>query len=131
MIDVDAIQRQEFLVRSTFDTELESYKQSMDEIEAKMAKVHKRAAKDLGLDCGGALKLEYIGHLGHHFRITLSNDSVLRKKDEYKVLNTANNGIRFATDELAALSSEFDNLRVAYEEQQQSIVEEVIRVARK
>lgn len=39
-------------------------------------------------------------------------------------------GLRFTTDKLSELNSECNDARTSYEEQQKSIVDEVVRVAR-
>ncbi|KAG4080064.1 hypothetical protein HA402_014504 [Bradysia odoriphaga] len=129
VIDAEGIKRGEYFIRPSFDTELETVKASMDEVEEKMDKKLKAAAKDLNLDAGTTIKLEYVAHHGHHFRITLSNESVLRKNNKYKTLDAVKGGVRFNTDALVLLNDELNEIRKAYEEQQQSIVEEVIRVA--
>lgn len=131
VIDVDGIQRGEYFIRPTFDTELETVKASMDEVEAKIDKQLRAAAKDLDLEAGTAIKLEYVAHHGYHFRITLSNESALRKNAKYKTLDAVKGGVRFNSDDLVSLNDEFNDIREAYEEQQKNIVDEVIRVARK
>lgn len=128
VIDVEGIKRGEYLIRPSFYKELEELKESMDEIEEQMNKELKRASKELKLD---NLKLEFVAHHGYHFRITLQNESVIRKHDKYVILDAVKSGVRFISDKLSDLNTSFTDVRNSYEEQQKSVVEEVIRVARK
>lgn len=126
IIDVDAIEKGEFLVRPSFDDKLQELKDTMDQFESKMDKIHSKAIDELGLD---AVKLEYVSHLGYHFRVTLSNESCLRGNKKYKTIDTLKGGVRFTNDQLEDLNNDFLRAKDDYEETQQSIVEEVIRVA--
>lgn len=131
IIDVDGIKRGEYFIKPSFDTELEELKESMDAIEEKLNDELAKAARDLKVDSGTTLKLEFVAQHGYHFRITLNNESILRNKDKYKTLGALKGGVRFTTDKLTDLNSEFNDVRTSYEEQQKSIVDQVVRVARK
>ncbi len=130
VIDNEGIKRNEFFIRPSFDDDLAAVKESMQSLEEKMDEDFRKAAKDLKLEMGTALKLEYVAHHGYHYRITLSNETVLRKNDKYTILDTVKGGVRFVTERLSALNKKYDAERTSYEEQQQAIVDEVIRVAR-
>lgn len=130
IIDVDGIKRGEYFIKPSFDNELGELKESMDEIEEKMNRELAKAAKDLKLDSGTAIKLEFVAQHGYHLRVTLNNESLLRNKDKYKTLGAVKGGLRFTTDKLSEFNSEFNDARTSYEEQQKSIVDEVVRVAR-
>lgn len=126
IIDVKAIEKGEFLVCSSFDDRLKSLKESMDSFEMKMEKIHSRVIKDLGID---SVKLEYVSHLGYHFRVTLKDEEGLRGNKKYKKIDALKSGCRFTNDDLENLNEDFLQSKQEYEEQQQSIVEEVIKVA--
>lgn len=126
IIDVEAIEKGEFLVRPSFDERLEELKKTMDEFESKMRKLHSKAISDLGND---SVKFEYVSHLGHHFRITLKDESCLRGNKKYRSIDTLKGGVRFTNDGLESLNNEFLQAKEEYEEQQQSIVDEVIKVS--
>lgn len=127
IIDIDAIEKGEFLVRSSFDDQLGELKSTMDSYESKMKRLLSEASNDLDLD---SVKLEYVSHLGYHFRITLRDESALRKKTyKYRILDTVKGGARFTNNALEGLNQKFSEARDEYEEQQQSIVDEVIKVA--
>lgn len=126
IIDIDAIEKGEFLVRSSFDEQLAELKSTMDSFESKMQRQLSKVVDDLSLD---SVKLEYVSHLGHHFRITLRDEGNIRKNNKYRILDAVKGGVRFTTDTLDNLNQECLQAREDYEQQQQSIVEEVIKVA--
>lgn len=126
VIDKDGIERGEFFVKASFDDELGDLHDNMDAIKEKIQSQLRKATSDLGLD---SIKLDYVSHLGYHFRIPLKDESVIRKNNKYKVLDAIKGGARFSTDRLGDLNDDFRQAKVAYEEQQKSIVDEIVRVA--
>lgn len=130
VLDMHLIEKGEFMIRATFDEKLNEIKQDMDEIEKKMRKELKKSAAILGLDEGTTLKLDYVTHIGHHFRTTRKEDQTLRKhQDCFITIDTARGGIRFTTEKLKSLNEDFGAQKEIYEEQQKGIVEEIVRVA--
>lgn len=125
IIDVESIERGEFLVRPSFDPQLQELKNTMDEFETKMGKIHSKAMNDLS----DGVKLEYVSHLGYHFRLTLKDEGVLRNNKKYRTLDALKGGVRFTNDALENLNQDFLQAKTGYEEQQESIVDEVIKVA--
>lgn len=128
IIDKDGLEKGEYFVKPSFDDQLAEMKSSMDEIEEKINKQLTKAIKDLGFD---SIKLEYVSHLGYHFRILLKDESVIRKNSKYRILDAIKGGARFTTDRLSDLNDEYTQAKVSYEEQQKTIVDEIIRVASK
>lgn len=126
IIDIDAIRRGEFRIEASFDPELGELKQTMDTFESRMQRLLARAKNDLEMD---NVKLEYVSHLGHHFRLTLKDEGNLRKNNQFRILDAVKGGVRFTTEALDSLNQDFLSAQERYDEQQQSIVEEVIRVA--
>lgn len=125
ILDIESIERGEFLVQSNFDEELEKLKGDMDKLEAKMRKEHSKVNNDLGQE----VKLEFVSHLGYHFRVTLRDEAVLRKNKKYNIIDALKGGVRFKNDALESLNADFISARDEYEQQQKSIVDEVITVA--
>lgn len=128
VIDFEAIETGEYLVKASFDEELLEMKERMSKLLHKMEKLQEKATQDLDLEKQN-LKLLNVSHLGYHFRITVKDDSTLRKNKNYKILDVVKGGIRFTTDKLTDINEEFCSLRSRYEEQQQTIVEEIVKVA--
>lgn len=128
-IDLNEVDKGEFLIKASFDPKLQELKEKLDSIEMKMDRELNKAAEDLELDAGTTIKLEYVSHIGFHFRITLKEDSALRKQNKYKIIDTARGGIRFTCDSLSSLNDKFSSTKSEYEEQQKDIVEEIVGVA--
>lgn len=97
----------------------------MDEFETKMDKQLSKVKADIS----DSVKLEYVSHLGYHFRITLKEEHSLRNNKNYRTLDTVKGGVRFTNDRLNDLNDDFKQAKGEYEEKQQSIVEEVIKIA--
>ncbi|XP_053675330.1 DNA mismatch repair protein spellchecker 1 [Anopheles nili] len=129
IIDLDAIERGEYLVKATFDTQLHERKLEMDKVYSKMERHLSAVAHDIGLEAGTSIKLEFVSHHGYHFRITLKDETVIRKNNSYRILDAIKGGVRFTSDKLHEYSESFAAIKKDYEEQQQTIVSEVIRVA--
>lgn len=128
VIDAENLKKGEYLVRSSFDDDLNDIKQSMDYIDEKLAKETKSSAKLLGLDEGSTLKLDYVSHLGFYLRTTKKEDKNVRKHSKFSVIDTARGGLRFTTDLIKGLNEEYAVLKASYEEQQKNIVSEICRI---
>ncbi|XP_059618269.1 DNA mismatch repair protein spellchecker 1 [Phlebotomus argentipes] len=124
ILDMDGIEKGEYLINPSFDEELQTMKEKMDDIEERVKKEQRKAANDLNLD----VKLDVVSHIGYHFRISLKDESAIRKNKKYSMIDAVKGGARFTTNTLRDLNSDFQEVRESYEEQQKSIVEEVIRV---
>lgn len=129
IFDTEGIDRGEYLIKASFDDQLQEMKENMDSLERNINKQLLSAANDLGLEARTAIKLDYVSHIGYHFRISLKDDSLLRKNNKYRILDAIKGGVRFTTTKLGDLNEDFLRAREMYEEQQKSIVEEVVRVA--
>lgn len=130
VIDADSLDKGEYLIKPSFDDQLNEVKTSMDKLEERMNKQLRIEANNLNLERGSSIKLDYVSKLGYHFRIALKDDAILRKNTKtYKTLDAIKGGVRFTTDELSDLNDEFNEAKARYEHQQQSIVEEIVRIA--
>lgn len=129
VLDLKAVERGEYLIKASFDDQLNNIKIKMDSVEAKIRKEAKISARTLGLDEGTSLKLDYVSHLGYHFRTTKKEDQKLRQHKQFQLIDTARNGIRFTNETLKDLNADYTNLKETYEDQQKDIVQEIVRVA--
>ncbi|KAM7353840.1 DNA mismatch repair protein spel1 [Cochliomyia hominivorax] len=129
VMDFDAIETGEYLVKASFDAELLEMKERMSKLLSKMEKLQEKAASELDLDKNQNIKLLNASHIGYHLRITLRDDAVLRKNKKFQIIDVVKGGIRFTTEKLSEINDEFCSLRSRYEEQQKNIVEEIIKVA--
>ncbi|EDW57604.1 DNA mismatch repair protein spellchecker 1 [Drosophila virilis] len=128
VVDFESIEKGEYLVKSTFDNRLMELQQTMTELYNKMERLQNKCCEELDLD-GKMVKLENVAKLGYHLRTTIKDDSVLRKNKNYRIVDVIKGGVRFTSDKLESYADEFASCRTRYEEQQQSIVEEIIQVA--
>lgn len=126
ILDMDSIDKGEFLVKSSFNEKLGELKADIDKLEAIMKREHSKVMADLGLD---SVKLDCVSHLGYHFRVTMRDESTLRKSKNYKIIDALKGGARFTNDALEDLNLKFIAARDEYEEEQQTIVDEVIKTA--
>lgn len=126
IIDKPSLEKGEYFVDPTFDDELGDLKKTMDELEDSMGRQLRKASSDLGLD---SIKLDYSSLLGHHLRIPLRDEAVIRKNKNYQSLDAIKSGARFTTTRLSEINEDFKQAKVSYEEQQQTIVAEIVRVA--
>lgn len=126
VLDFESIETQEFLVNANFDDGLKESKEDLDNIKAKMNRELAKASRELGLD---SVKLEFVSQHGYHFRVTLKDESELRKSNKYKLLDTARGGARFTSEALTNLNEDFTSSKERYEEAQKDIVDNIIGIA--
>lgn len=129
VLDLKAVEKGEYLIKSSFDSKLKDVKEEMDSIETKMRKEMKKCGQIADLEEGGSFKLDYVSHIGFHFRSTRKEEQKLRQHKMFKTIDTARGGIRFTTEVLTELNSDYTTLKENYEEQQREIVQ--VRIDRK
>lgn len=129
VLDLKAVEKNEYLIEATFDKNLNKVKNDMDSLKAKMDKETKKSAQIADLEVGPSFRLDYVSHLGYHFRSTRKEEQKLRKHKMFQTIDTARGGVRFTTDALKDLNSDYTTLKEEYEEQQKEIVQEIVRVA--
>ncbi|KAJ4452329.1 hypothetical protein ANN_03854 [Periplaneta americana] len=128
-LDMEQVDRGEFLVKPSFDDDLKELRETMDSLEERIKKQLTRAASDLCLEPNKTLKLESNAQLGYFFRVTLKEEKVLRNKKDYQTLDTNKSGVRFRSPALAELNSEYVQARDSYSEQQKAVVTEIVSIA--
>lgn len=129
VIDFSGIDRHEYLIKDSYNENLLVLNNKMRKILEKMDKLHDLAADDLGLEKGTTMKLDYTSQHGYHFRFPLKHDSLLRKSKNYQTISAIKGGVRFTTDRLKELSEKFKLNRDEYKIQQNSIVDEIVKIA--
>jgi len=125
-IDLDEVKRGSFLIKPSFDENLQELREMLDDLEAKLQQCRERAASDLGIS---SLKLEESSQLGFYFRATLKEGGSVPKNKNYTVLDQPKTGIRFRNAQLSRLNEEHADVKRRYEDQQKSVVVEVMDVA--
>ncbi|XP_050300026.1 DNA mismatch repair protein Msh2 [Anthonomus grandis grandis] len=129
MLDLNLVDRHEFLIKSNVNPEINELAKSKNAIEEKMQKLLKKAANDLGLEEGKSIKLENNPQHGYFFRITKKEEQALRQAKSYKIIDAVAGGVRFNTEKLIILNEEYSSLNEKYEELQKELVDEMIKVA--
>ncbi|XP_078180719.1 MUTS homolog 2 [Carex rostrata] len=127
-VDLDKIDNGEYMISPSYETELASLKDQLNEIEEHITKLHKQTANDLDLPIDKALKLEKGTQYGHVFRITKKEEQKVRKKlsGQYIVLETRKDGVKFTNSKLKKLGDQYQKLLGAYMDCQKSVVARVV-----
>lgn len=128
VLDMDSLEKGEYLIKASFDKKLEEVKIDMDQIESKMKKETKKCAQVAEIP-EPSFKLDYTSHIGFHFRSTRKEDQKLRQHSIFKTIDTARGGIRFTTDKLKDLNVDYADLKATYEDKQKVIVQEIVKIA--
>ncbi|XP_075226942.1 DNA mismatch repair protein spel1 [Lycorma delicatula] len=128
-LDMDFVDRGEFLIKSEFDEDLQTMRQRMDSIEDEIKSQLNRVARDLSLEPHKAIKLESNSQYGYFFRVTLKDEKVIRGNSKYTQLDTNKSGVRFRNQRLTDLNAEYVEVRDQYSDHQKAVVAEVITVA--
>lgn len=129
-IDLEAVDRHEFLIRATYDAALEELKSRMDEAQSEMEPELNRVARDL--DSGktkGGVKLENRQPYGYHFRLAKSESGAIRNDKRYIELTTQKAGVLFTTKKLQELDRRYREAAADYEAKQTDLAADVIDVA--
>lgn len=128
-VDLEALDRHEFIVKSEFDESLQIIRKRLDKITHSMEKESSDVAKDLGLDLGKKLFLENQKVHGWCYRVTRAESSAIRGQKAYKEISTQKNGVYFTTSTMQEYRREFDQLSDNYNRTQSGLVNEIVGVA--
>lgn len=126
-IDLDAVERHEYLINPSFDNRLEDLRDDKERVFNNMKSLQERVADDLGLD-PKHVKLNWTAQLGDHFRVSRKDEKKLRGKKKYTSLETRKDGVRFTSMKMKKLSGEHAGLKEQYEEIQAEIVEKAMEI---
>eukprot|EP00127_Corallochytrium_limacisporum_P003176 Clim_evm25s147 gene=Clim_evmTU25s147 len=127
-IDLDEASHGEFVIKASYDERLADLQNRKDNVKDEMNEVHRKTARDLRLEAGKTLKFETNDMFGHFFRITRKDESAIRGKKQYHVLQTLKDGVKFTTAGLKQLNEEYEGLTASYNKIQSGIANEVIAV---
>lgn len=104
-------------------------KKDIEECESQAESALSEVATDLKLANAKSVKLESNGQIGYYFRVTLKDEKVLRNNRSYRMIDTNKNGVRFRNTILEDVNEVYLKARREYEQQQQSVVKEIMGVA--
>nr|CAG4649158.1 EOG090X02H9 [Scapholeberis mucronata] len=127
-IDLKQAELGEFIVKPDFDDQLGELKKQMDECESDADRIFSRVGSDLSLEAK-SVKLESNAQIGYYFRVTLKDEKNLRNNRHYHTIDTNKSGVRFRNSALEEVNETYLKVRREYEQQQQSVVKEILSVA--
>lgn len=127
-IDLDALDRHEFVIRPAYDETLQEIRGRLDELRKSMAEEHLLVGEDLGMDPEKKLKLEQHNIQGWCFRLTRIEAKCLANKQGYTECSTQKNGVLFRSKALKEFAAEFQDLQKQYNDTQSGLVKEVIEI---
>jgi DNA mismatch repair protein MSH2 len=128
-VDLDALDRHEFIIKPEFDDSLKIIRKRLDKIKYDMEKEHQTVGRDLDQDTEKKLFLENHKVHGWCMRLTRNEAGCIRNKSKYLECSTQKNGVFFTTNALQSMRREFDQLSENYNRTQSSLVNEVVNVA--
>ncbi|XP_063233573.1 DNA mismatch repair protein Msh2 [Bacillus rossius redtenbacheri] len=128
-LDLELVDRGEFLVKASFDEDLQEMRSNMDSLEERIRQQHVRVAAELAMEPGKTLKLESSSQLGYFLRVTLKEERAIRGNKAFQTIDTNKSGVRFRTPALSELNAEYLSVRARYAEQQKAIVSEITTIA--
>jgi len=126
-VDLEAVERHEFLVNPAFDARLAELSAEKKEALREMGSIQRDTADDIGVEVS-RVKLNNQSQLGYHLRITRKDEKLIRNNPRYNALETRKDGVRFTTMQLKVLSRKFSELSREYEEVQRAIVAKCMEV---
>ena len=86
-------------------------------------------ATDLKLESSKSVKLESNAQIGFFFRVTLKDEKNLRNNRNYHTIDTNKSGVRFRNSALEDVNETYLKMRREYDQQQSSVVKEILLVA--
>ena len=128
-IDLDAMDRHEFIIKSEFDESLRIISKRLAKLKADMEKEYERVGDDLDQETGKKLFMENHRVHGWCFRLTRTEAACIRNKRQYSECSTQKNGVYFTNPTMQNLRREHDQLSDNYNRTQSGLVSEVVGVA--
>ena len=128
-IDLDALERHEFIIKPEFDESLRILRKKLDKVKQAIDGEHRDVSKDLNQEIGKKLFLENHRVHGWCFRLTRTEAACIRMKQRYQECSTQKNGVYFTTQRMTELRREIQQLTENYNRTQSGLVSEVVGVA--
>jgi len=128
-IDLKQVEQGHFMIKPDFDDNLGELREQLDLLDVKIKAQESKAATELDIEKGKVLKLEHNSQYGYYFRVTLKEEKSVRGNKNYTIIEANKSGIKFRNGKLEQLNETFADLSSKYEEQQKSIVAEMISIS--
>ncbi|XP_074662537.1 DNA mismatch repair protein Msh2-like [Tubulanus polymorphus] len=128
-LDFTQIENHEYLIKPDFDENLQELRNKLDELEEEMRTELNKVARDLNVEPSKVLKLESNAQIGYFFRVTRKDEKAIRNNKKYITIDTNKNGVRFHNTSLRQLNNDYLVAKEQYNEQQKSVVSEIVSIA--
>jgi len=128
-IDLNQVEHGHFMIKPDFDDNLGELREQLDLVDVKIKAQESKAATELDIEKGKVLKLEHNSQYGYYFRVTLKEEKSVRGNKNYTIIEANKSGIKFRNGKLEQLNETFADLSSKYEEQQKSIVAEMVSIS--
>ena len=128
-IDLKQVEQGHFMIRPDFDDSLGELREQLDEVLEKIEKQEGKVCAELGVEPGKVMKLEHNSQYGYYYRVTLKEEKIVRGNKNYNIIEANKSGIKFRNGKLEQLSENFSELNRSYEDQQSSVVSEIVNVS--
>lgn len=129
-VDMESLENGDPLVDAKQDEQLAGLHEQLTSIKRKSERAFSNIARQLGLQEGKTIKFETDPQAGFIARITLKQEELIRGNQEYKVIGTKKDGVRFTTTELQKHNGQYVELRGEYEEIQSTIFDRMLETLR-
>ncbi|KAL5594325.1 hypothetical protein BROUX41_001267 [Berkeleyomyces rouxiae] len=128
-IDLDALDNHEFIIKAQFDEKLKVIRQKLDRTRREMDAEFHSSARDLGQEREKKIFMENHKVHGWCMRLTRQEAGCIRNNKDYQECSTQKNGVYFTTKTLQKLRRDHDQLTHQYNQQQNGLAAEVVKVA--
>jgi len=128
-MDLKQVEEGHFMIKPDFDDNLGELREQLDTIENRIKDQESKASIELGVERGKVLKLEHSSIHGYYFRLTMKEEKIVRGNKNFHVIEANKSGIKFRNSRLEQLNDSFSDVTKKYEEQQKSIVGEMITIS--
>jgi len=128
-LDLKQVEQGQFLIKPDFDDNLGELREQLDNVEQKVRDQEGKASAELGVERGKVLKLEHSGQHGYYFRLTMKEEKIVRGNKNFTIMEANKSGIKFRNSKLEQLNDSHSDLSKKYEDQQKSIVSEMVAIS--
>jgi len=128
-LDFKQVEQGQFMIKPDFDDNLGELREQLDSVEQKVKDQERKASSELGVEMGKVLKLEHSSQHGYYFRLTMKEEKIVRGNKNFTIMEANKSGIKFRNSRMEQLNDSHSDLTKKYEDQQRSIVNEMVAIS--
>lgn len=113
-------------INPAFDDDLEEVHENIVVIQQAMEKEYQLLVQRYNWAEKGKIKLEYHNTYGYVFRLPGKENKELRAAKDLIIISTAKDGVRFVSDNLTALSTQYKSISQEYDRRQETLKQKLI-----